>query len=213
MRAVFSVGVLAIVAAIGFVAVTVFSALRVKPPVVSTISFMEDGKVMLEEVEDFRSTDYDETELKNFTKDMVKAYNNRIGLDRVKLKKLKVTDGVAYVKTFYETAEDYSQFSGYDVFSGSYMDVLDAGYDMSVMISSVSNGIKVSEGAMIDPASLIDLNVIQVSEYISVKVPGTIEYVSTMGTKMTAVDTVRISPDAGMEDFPAPVFIFYSIKK
>ncbi len=207
------IGVLAIVAALAFVAVSVIGSFSVKPAEVTTLSMLDGSKVMLEEVESFRASDYDEAELKNFTKDMVKAYNDRIGLERVKLKKLKVSDGVAYVKTIYESTEDYSQLSGYDLYAGSYMDMMEAGYDMSVMISSVNNGIKVSEGAIIDPASLIDLNVVMVAEYISVKVPGIIEYVSTMGTKMTAVDTVRITPDEGMEDFPSPVFIFYSESK
>ena len=45
----------------------------------STLTFMEDGKVVFEEVTDFDTETYSKSDLKKYTKDLIDSYNDAYG--------------------------------------------------------------------------------------------------------------------------------------
>lgn len=179
----------------------------------STITFAKDGQVVFEEVEDFDSDTYSKQELKKYTKDLIKSFNDSYGDKSITLKRITFRKGQVYIKTTYKDAECYAAFSTYTTYNGSYEDAAAAGYDFADLFSAVSEGEK-APGQSLDPvATFAGYQVAIVKENVDVIVPGNIIYVSQASTEVVNYHEISISQADGNDDATDLVYIIYSVDK
>ena len=94
----------------------------------STIYLLNKGKLVVTSVEDFDTTEYNESELKTYVDEMVADYCDSNGKDAVKLKKLKISDEKATMIMEYASLDDYLAFDGEPIFIGTVAEAQEAGY-------------------------------------------------------------------------------------
>ncbi len=178
----------------------------------STITFEDDGSVVFDEVTDFDTEVYSKSELKSYTKDLIKSFNETNGDESITLDRFKVSGDKAYIKTTYKDAETYSAFTSYESYNGSYEDAYSAGYNFDEVFCTVADS-KKSEGATVDAASTFaGQQVAIIKENVTVNVPGTITYVSETSTEIIDDNTVSIKQADGNNDATDLVYIVYSAK-
>ena len=178
-------------------------------PTTSTLTFQEDGQVVFEEVTDFDPEVYSKSELKTYTKDLIKEFNEKHE-EAITLKRFKVKDNQAYIKTIYKDAKTYTEFTGYETFNGSYDDAVSSGYNFEAVFSAVANNAK-SAGQTVDAASTFaGSKVAVVKENVKVVVPGNIKYVSEPSTELADGQSINIKQQDGNEDATDLVYIIYS---
>ena len=176
-----------------------------------------DGTVVYEENASLKDDRYNAKELKAYVSEQIEAYNNAHEDGDVKLNRYSVKKDKVYVRTTYKNVSVYSDFTGYEVFSGSVADAKKAGYDFSdtyrVMTkknrlsgtSVVSGDAKIFGGKKAPAASA---RVLIIKENTAVKVDGSIYAVSATGSKLISEDTVEIA--SGDEDDTLLTYIFYN---
>lgn len=176
----------------------------------STLTFTDSGKVVFEEVIPFDSSTYSKSELKTYTKDLIKSFNETYGDEAITFDKLKVKSDTAYLKTTYKNAECYTSFTSYETYTSSYEDAKTAGYDFGELFATVKDG-TVSAAQVVDTDSLFaGMQVAIVKENVTVVVPGTITYISKSNAEVTGTNTVTISQSDGNSDATDLVYIIYS---
>lgn len=198
--------IILVIAAI--VAVVKFSGWFDKIPDQSTLTISDDGKVICEELTDF-AEDYSRSELKTYMKEEIKEYNDTNGKDSVKLDKIKFYSDLAHAKTTYASAEDYSKFTGYGLYTGTIKSAVKQGFDFSDAFVSVTDGEKGTSVDTLDITSQKKLKVAIIKENINVTVDGIILYVSDACTTMVDKSTVSIEQPDGNEDATQLTYIIY----
>ncbi len=178
----------------------------------STLTFAADGKVVFEEVTDFDTDTYSKSELKSYTNDLIKSFNDTYGSKAISLDKLRVKGDKAYLKTTYKDADCYSAFTSYTTYNASYLDAVEAGYDFGVLFSQVADDKLLEAGVINADTEFADYNVAIVNENITVTVPGAIAYVSNADVELIDSDTITISQADGNSDATDMVYIIYSTK-
>ena len=175
----------------------------------STVYIGKMGKVFSVYVETFDQSYYDETELKEYIQDAVDAYNDEQGSKNVKITDVSVADGVGKLKMQYETAEDYTEFNGIELYQGSVLKAMAAGYDFGASFFRVEDGTMTGTANRQDILNSDDLNVVVIRANLNVKVDGTIEYVSAENVTVTGSDTVSIKEEsAGDGSFETDVYTY-----
>ena len=149
---------------------------------------LTDENVVFEEVTP--SEGLDKKELASYAKGVVSEYNKEVGKKKIKIKKVSEYKDSLYIKTVYEDLDVYSNFSGYEAFSGTIQEALDAGYDFSTTFVAVSDGKKGdvadTETVCADPS----LKVLIIRENATFAVNGTVLFVSDENTTVKDGSTV-----------------------
>ena len=176
----------------------------------STITFLDNGQIVFEEVTDFDTDTYSKSELKTYTEDLIDSFNETYEDEAISLDKLSVKGDTSYIKTTYKDADCYESFTSYTTFLGTYDEAKEAGFDFAELFSAVSDS-QLSEAEIVDTDTLFEgFNVAIVSENVSVVVPGDIVYVSNANIELLDTDSLAISQADGNEDATDLVYILYT---
>lgn len=180
----------------------------------STVTVNSKGLVTEALVEDFLSEEYDKNELETSVKELIDAYNQEAGQEKVILKKLQVEEGKAKALLQYETDEAYRGFNQVDFFAGTVQQAKDEGYAFAGDFMD-ADGADLSAGKV--PDECLDQQVIIIREPLCVLVPGKILYVSK-NMEILGKDQARLAYDAGITYENAQVvteaygYVIYSAK-
>ena len=142
----------------------------------SAIKVNKNGTVVAASVEEFDKSYYSEEELSAFVENTIKAYQKENGEASVSLESLKVEEGKATLFINYETPTDYAKFNGEELFVGTVLDAMAAGYNLNGTYYTI-DGVTVGSSTTIDFID-DDLKVVIVKEKVRVIVPGKIKYIS-----------------------------------
>ena len=176
----------------------------------STITFNADGSLVFEEVVAFDSELYSKKDMKTQTRQLVTDYDDANGDDAIVLNKLNVKNDTAYVKSTYATVADYVSFTGYDTYMGTVDNASSQGYSFEDSFAQVYDGQKLDAIESDGADTFSGYSVVIVRENVTVKVPGTIAYVSNANTELTDASTVIISDGRDNNDDVNQVYIIYT---
>ena len=157
----------------------------------STVFILKNGKIVTTDVEEFSDT-YDKTALETYINDTIKAYVDENGKDTVKLEELTVENNKATLIIEYASAQDYMNFNGIELFTGSVVEALAAGYSFDVDFASIDDG-KATECTKDEIIDSSDLKVAIFTGACNVNVSGTILYASVEDTKLVDKETIAIA--------------------
>ncbi len=141
----------------------------------TTISVEKKGKVKESIVESFDRDYYNLDELKNEFSSSVAAYNESIGGEEIKLKKIELKESQVYVDLEFTGPSDYENFIGEKLFVGTIGDAYDNGYTMDVVLKGVEKGDVIDKRKIM---SMADSNIIIMSEHARIRTFSDIAYVS-----------------------------------
>jgi len=209
-RALFLAIAICLVVAIIALVINVIGKLSVKGADASTLTLTENGTVICEEVSPFDRDSYKESELKSFAKELIDSFNNTNGKTVVVLDEVKVKKNTAYVKTTFDSMEDYSMFSSYPAYEAKIDTAMEDGYSFAGNFALVDGGKKVEVIDNFKPSEYTGYYMVVIEENINVKVPGTICFVSDKNTTLVGEDTVVIAQPDGNSDAVDTVYIIYS---
>lgn len=196
------------VAAVALVLIAVFVVKSLMGSVVSTNTLtLTDKNVVFEEV----STEegLSKSDVKSYAKEIIKDYNATAGETLVKLDKVKEKKNTVYVKTTYDSVDAYSDFSGYEAYSGTIASALEDGYDFSTTFVAVKEGKK---GDVVDAETLRaedGLKVLIIRENATFVVNGEVQYVSDENTTVVDGTTVSTVTEDSSEDSAVLTYIIY----
>ena len=120
------------------------------------------------------------------------AYEIQNGKGTVKLDELTVEEGTAKLRMKYKTPEDYTAFNGIELYQGTVIDSLSAGYVYDGPFVRVENGTAKGEATKRDIYEQEDLKVVIIRANTDVLVDGEICYVSSENVALTGADSVSI---------------------
>lgn len=208
-RKILLAAIIAIVVIAVAIIICVVTGVFEKKATTSTLTLKDKGTIVSEEVSKLDQKYYDEGELKDYVKSTIKDYTSKAGSSTVKLKKLSVKDDVAYLKTIYKSAEDYTAFTGYELFQGTIVEAQAAGYDFADSFVAVKDGKKAKTAKAEDVIAKDDYKVLVIKQNVTVKVDGTICYVSDNCTTVNGTDSVTIAQADGNNDATVLTYIIY----
>lgn len=159
----------------------------------STIFIGKGEKLVFTDVKEFDEAIYDKDQLEEYVKDAIEQYADEYGKKSVKFKELTVEDGIAKLTLEYASAEHYTRFQGFELFTGSIADALAKGYTFDAEFASVKDG----EATLCDTSQFYEnqeYKVVIVKANTNVQVKGTICYVSTENVTLVDESTVSIKP-------------------
>lgn len=163
-----------------------------------TVYVEKNGAVLSMDVEAFDQEYYDEAELKEFVDSEVSDYNGQHGEKSVEVKDLSVEDKTAKLKLAYRTVDDYTAFTGVELYQGKVVQAMAAGYDFDVDFAAVDkDGVHGVLGSEITDQG--DLKVVIIKANTNVQVDGKILYVSCDNVTLTGKNTVSIQTGTGIE--------------
>ena len=128
--------------------------------------------------------------------EFIKEYNKEHSSGSVSLGKLTVENNKATLFLAYESPSDYTEFNGEEIFVGTIVDAMAAGYDFNELYYAVK-GTELGDLTSIDKID-DDLKVVILKEHIGVKVDGTIKYISS-NLKIKDKKTAKAKKDASTE--------------
>lgn len=164
----------------------------------NTVYVEKNGAVLSMDVEAFDQEYYDEAELKEFVDSEVADYNGQHGEKSVEVKDLSVEDGTAKLKLAYRTVDDYTAFTGVELYQGKVVQAMAAGYDFDVDFAAVDeDGVHGVLGSEITDQG--DLKVVIIKANTNVQVDGKILYVSCDNVTLTGKNSVSIQTGTGIE--------------
>ena len=205
-RMVFFCGIAVI--AVAIVLVVVFLVKSLTGSVVSTNTLtLTDKNVIFEEVSSEEGLD--KKEIKSYAKEIIKEFNSESGKTVVKLDKVKEKKDTVYVKTTYDSIEAYSEFSGYEAFSGTIAEAQKAGYDFSTTFVAVKDGKKSDVADTETVTAKESYKVLIVRENANFVVNGKVLYVSDENTTVKDASTVSTVSEDGSEDSAVLTYIIY----
>lgn len=175
----------------------------------TTLTVKSDGSIVMDEVEDFDKSTYDESELEKYTQDLVDEYNEHGNVGKVKFKKAKVKDGKAYLRMEYSDYNAYKLFTGNELFVGTVGEAKAAGYDFQDTFSKVSEA-KKSEAVSVEDVTADDAKkVILIRANEHVVSPKDIKIISDACTTIVKKDEVAIAQPDGNKDATVLTTIIY----
>lgn len=159
----------------------------------NTLFIGKDGKITEVSVGDFTASNYDINEFEEYVKDAIDTYEASGAAGSVKLKKIQETEGTAKLVMEYGDYNAYSSFVENELFLGTVVQGLAAGYDFSTDFYAVTDGQAAEETTeKSDVISHNDYHVVITDAITDVSVNGSICYISggvTMKDKNTATVT------------------------
>ncbi len=189
------------------------SGCATKYPEVDTVYIQKNGTVQEATVESFDKSYYKEEELEDFINAHIEEYEGAYEKGSVVLKDFLVEEGTAKMMMKYDGYQNYIDFNGRELFAGTVVQAIAAGYNFSGDFlavedgQTVGNAVSDTEGAAdsaavtgaVDGSTVTsdeDCKVVIINEDTDVVVKGTIRYVSagsvTVKDKSTAsVKTVN----------------------
>lgn len=141
----------------------------------TTIKVEKRGRVSENIVESFDKDYYDIEELKNEFSGAVSDYNETIGGEEIKLKKVELKDSKVYVNIDFNGPSDYERFVGEKLFVGTIDDAYDNGYSMDVTLKGVENGDRIGK---VQIMGMKDKDIVILSEHVRINTFRDIAYVS-----------------------------------
>ena len=141
----------------------------------TTLSVSKNGRVDQHIIESFDRDYYNIDELKDEYEKAVTAYNESIGGDEIKLKKIELKDSKVYVDIAFTGPSDYESFVGENLFVGTVNDAYDNGYTMDVTLKGVKEGDKIGKVRIM---GMSDKDIIILSEHVRIRTFKDIAYVS-----------------------------------
>lgn len=162
----------------------------------SAVYVKKGGKIIGASVEEFDESKYDKDELSAFIDKAIDEYNKEHSTGSVSLGKLTVENNKAILFLTYESPSDYTEFNGEEIFVGTIVDAMAAGYDFNESYYAVK-GTELGDLTSIDKID-DDLKVVILKEHIGVKVDGTIKYISS-NLKIKDKKTAKAKKDASTE--------------
>ncbi|MBO4902680.1 MAG: hypothetical protein J5518_07795 [Lachnospiraceae bacterium] len=156
----------------------------------STIYIREDGSIESLIVEPFPEDVYDASELPDMIREMTETYNDE-HTGTVKLISSRVTDGQAFVKLTYESAEDYAAFNRTDFFYGTVAEGIEKGYTKKTTLKNAYGSNIVSGAAIADMSSY---HMVVVREPVQVRTYEAILYLSP-NLELIDEKTARVSSE------------------
>ena len=141
----------------------------------STLTVRKRGKVTEKIIDSFSKDYYDIEELKGEFATSISEYNDKIGGDEIKLKKIELRDSKVYVDLEFKGPSDYESFVGHTLFVGTISDAYDNGYSMDVTLKGVDAGNKIGK---VQIMGMKDKNIVILSEHVRVRTFEDIAYVS-----------------------------------
>ena len=141
----------------------------------TTITVEKKGRVRESIVDTFDKDYYSIEELKAEFTDSVAKYNEAIGGEEIRLRKIEMKDSKVYVDIDFTGPSDYENFVGEKLFVGTIGDAYDNGYTMDVVLKGVEKGDKIDK---IKIMGMSDRNIIILSEHARIRTFRDIAYVS-----------------------------------
>ena len=141
----------------------------------TTLTIAKRGRVTESIVENFDKDYYNLEELKSEFNDSVNSYNESIGAQEIKLKKIELKDSRVYVDLEFNGPSDYEKFVGESLFVGSISDAYDNGYSMDVVLKGTEKGDKIGK---VQIMGMSNDSIVILSEHVRIKTFRDIAYVS-----------------------------------
>lgn len=148
-----------------------------------TVFLLKNGKVISTDVEAFDQNTYSKDGLVTYVDEAVEAFNAEHGKGAVSKKKLLVEDGTAVLTLEYASVEDFADFRGTELFTGSIAESLAAGYDFDVDFAEI-DGDDVKECNASEILAQDGLKVAIIKDHVNVNVAGKIIYASAKNTQL-----------------------------
>lgn len=104
----------------------------------STVFVSKNGSVVSTDIESFDTDTFDTDDLQKYVDESIKSYNEAND-GSVKLKSLSVEKKKAVLKIKYDSADEYTDFNGTELFSGTIAEALAAGYEFDVEFASIDD--------------------------------------------------------------------------
>lgn len=174
----------------------------------NTISLQKNGKITEAIVEDFSKDYYDEDELKSYIDTQVKDFLSEEDSGGVKTSGYKVEDGKVNLTVRYDNADTYGAFTGVEIFSGTVVQAQAQGYKFDTDFVTVEDGKTTGTADTQTVLENDDMKTLIIRENTDIIVPGTIQYVSSEGTEVTAKDTVAMENKSDTSVAPL-VYVIY----
>lgn len=156
----------------------------------STVFVAKNGSVVSTDVEDFDTAAYKQDDLQSYVDKSIDDYNKKND-GSVKLKKLTVEKKKASLTMSYASTDEYSDFNGTKLFSGTIAEALAAGYDFKTDFAAIDDG----KAKKCESSEFMDENGYKVVIYegnSNLHVKGKILYASVDKVKLVDDKTVAI---------------------
>jgi hypothetical protein len=158
----------------------------------STVFVQKDGTILSTDIESFDPGSYDESGLRTYVEEAISDYTEEHGSGTVKLKDLSFADGVATLSIEYASVNDYSEFNGIELFTGSIAEALAAGYSFDGEYYDFSDG----NQSLCDASAFLDTDgykVVIIKANTDVHVNGKVKFASVQNVSLVDNSTVAIS--------------------
>lgn len=176
----------------------------------TTLEVNSDKSITFDEVEDFSESNYDKSELKDYTKDLISEYNDdSLTPGKVKFGKVKVKDDKAYLRTEYSDYSAYSAFTGNEVFIGTIAEAQIAGYDFQDTFVKVVDKQKGDAVSTEDVVADIDNMVVVFRANVDVMTPKDILFISGGSTEVKDNNLISVNPPDGNSDATQLIYVIY----
>lgn len=159
----------------------------------TTLIINGKGEITHHIVESFDKSYYNEDELRSEINDEIEEYCSSKGDDKlVKLKDLKILDGMASAELTFKDYSDYAAFNEVDLFYGTIEEAIAADYPTDVTLKSVDDDDTIGKYEF---EALKDNKIIVIGESILIKTPGRIEY-TTANIDVIDKETAKMASDS-----------------
>ncbi len=175
----------------------------------SVVYVDKKGAITTLDVDVFDQGYYSEEEFKKDMEDFVSSYNEEHGKNAVKVEDFSVEDQKVRLQMKYQTAEDYRNTIGIEMYQGKVVNALAEGYGFDVEFSAVEDGKVTGSAQKTDFYGEGDLKTVIIKANTNVKVEGEICYVSTDHVEVTGTDSVTIGADSDSLETEIYTYIVY----
>lgn len=159
----------------------------------TTLMIGSKGEITHHIVESFDKSYYNEDELRSQINEQVSDYCSNKGDDKlIKLKELKILDGVATAELVFKDYNDYAAFNEVDFFYGTVKEAIAADYPTDVTLKSADDDDTIGKYEF---ESLTDNRIIVTSEPVLIKTPGKIAY-TTANIDVVDKDMAKMASDS-----------------
>ena len=120
--------------------ISLVSGCATKFPDTDTVYIQKNGEISEASVESFDKKYYSQDELESFIKDEIADYEDAHDSGSVKLTSFKMEDKTAKLMMKYDGYQNYSDFNGTELFEGTVVQAIAAGYKFDVDFAEVEDG-------------------------------------------------------------------------
>ena len=177
----------------------------------TTLTIDKSGKIIFEELTTLDKEYYDSDEMKTYVEETISDYNGKKGEDSITLEEFKVNGDQVYLRTIYKTPEIYADFTNIEFKVGTVKELKQDGETFEDVFASVSEGKKGDRTTSGQAVKNEDSHAVVIRENVSVKVNGTIDFVSDENTELKDASTVKIERESSEDpDAAVTTYIVYT---